>query len=155
MSNANELQRASLTALDRQLAAARYTFHKVNLKRYADAVNLGLVTIDPDGNEVVVKMPHDQAKEMYRMAMENYDGIIKNAVSGASVAAGRPVNELDNKWNWLRYETRYNAANDVQEGRIVFMHSGGFSSVGPWTETPDKAALLRMIANRVDEGLKI
>ena len=89
MNRADELQHASLTVIERRLAAARYVFHKNQVKRYADAVNLGLVVIDPEGNEVVVKMPPEQAKEMYKMAMENYDGIIKNAVSGASAEANQ------------------------------------------------------------------
>ena len=53
-----------------QLDAARYTFHKVTRARYMEQ-------IQRHGNI-------EQSREMYRLAMANYDGIIKDAVSGAS-----------------------------------------------------------------------
>lgn len=65
-------------ALKRQIRAARYAFHKVTVKRYADAVHLGQVS-------------EEEAQHHYALAMLNYDGIIKNAASGASQEA----NEAD------------------------------------------------------------
>lgn len=52
-----------------QLHAARYAFHKVRAKGYGDAVLAGV-------------MPIEQAREMYRLAMENYDQLIKDAANG-------------------------------------------------------------------------
>jgi hypothetical protein len=57
--------------LQRRLASARYAFHKVVAHRYAVAVLRG-------------EMPEDIAKEHYRVAMANYDNIVKNADTGAS-----------------------------------------------------------------------
>ena len=59
-----------LEAFNMRLDAARYTFHKVTKARYMEQ-------IQRHGNI-------EQAREMYRLAMANYDGIIKDAVSGAS-----------------------------------------------------------------------
>ena len=74
-------------SLERQLAAARYAYHRQIVKRYGDAVNIGMVMVTPDGVEMVMKMPLEQVKMMYDLAMENYDGIIRNAVSGATAEA--------------------------------------------------------------------
>lgn len=64
--------------LRRQLSAARYAFHKVTVKRYADAVRAGF-------------MCEGEAHHHYALAMLNYDGIIKKAVSGSTQEA----NEAD------------------------------------------------------------
>lgn len=63
-----------MTIDELKLRAARYAYHKQMVKRYGDAVESG-------------QMPVEQAREMYRLAMENYDGIIENATSGASEKA--------------------------------------------------------------------
>jgi hypothetical protein len=81
--------RSVVGPLKAQVSAARYAFHKVTLKRYGDAVTVGMVIVNPDGVEMIVKMPPEQAKMMYDLAMENYDGIISNAVSGASAEANQ------------------------------------------------------------------
>jgi len=55
---------------DHKLHAARYTFHKVTAKRYGDQVASGMMALD-------------EAAEMYRLAMANYDEIIEAAAGGA------------------------------------------------------------------------
>jgi hypothetical protein len=57
-------------AATRQLIAARYAFHKVTVFRYAIGVMNGGMTLE-------------QARDAYRKAMANYDGIIASAVVGA------------------------------------------------------------------------
>lgn len=64
---------ASLTAKDNQLHMARYIFHKVRCKNYLDALQSGALTVE-------------QAREMYRRAMEDYDRLIAGAVKGTSNA---------------------------------------------------------------------
>ena len=58
--------------LEYQLHAARYAFHAVVKRKYKELM-AGGTAVDKE-----------LAAEMYRKAMENYDGIIANAVSGAS-----------------------------------------------------------------------
>ena len=73
----NELEATAvdaIKALQHQLHAARYAFHKVRCKVYGDAVMAG-------------KMPPEQAQEMYRLAMLNYDELIKSAAGGALTKA--------------------------------------------------------------------
>jgi len=56
---------------DLQLHAARYAFHAVVKHKYK--VEMATFTL-----------PDAEFEAKYRKAMENYDGIIANAVSGAS-----------------------------------------------------------------------
>lgn len=67
-----------LTALRRQVRAARYAQHKVRIKLYGDAVARGEMSVE-------------EASERYRFSMLNHDGIVANAVTGASEEA----NEAD------------------------------------------------------------
>ncbi|MCK5444184.1 MAG: hypothetical protein KAI73_01095 [Rhodospirillaceae bacterium] len=62
----------------RQLHAARYTYHRQMIHKY------GLMVRSMNIGEA-------QADELYRTAMDNYDGIIKAAADGASQEA----NEAD------------------------------------------------------------
>ena len=62
--------------LEYQLHAARYAFHAVVKHKYID--KFAMVPLDEHPKA------RAEAAEMYRKAMENYDGIIANAVSGAS-----------------------------------------------------------------------
>jgi hypothetical protein len=55
---------------DHQLHAARYAFHKVVVTRYANEVNAG-------------RMPVEQAREMYGLALLNYDELIESSESGS------------------------------------------------------------------------
>lgn len=59
---------------ERQLAAARYVFHKVTVHKYALAAVRG-------------EMSLEFAQAHYDEAMRNYDGIVANAVSGHSEEA--------------------------------------------------------------------
>ena len=68
----------TIEATDNQLHTARYAFHKVVCKRYADAVHMGM-------------MGAEEAAHHYALAMLNYDGIIKDGASGAL----RDANEAD------------------------------------------------------------
>lgn len=70
---------------DHQLHAARYAFHKVVATRYANEVHAG-------------RMPVEQAREMYRLALLNYDELIESSESGsvtdsdeADMAKGFPL----------------------------------------------------------------
>lgn len=76
---------ASLRAFEHRLHAARYAFHKVRCKVYGDAVEMGQMTAE-------------QGREMYRLAMLNYDELIKSSASGsvtdaddADMAKGFPL----------------------------------------------------------------
>jgi hypothetical protein len=68
----------AISEKSRQISAGRYAYHKQIVKRYGDLVRLG-------------QMPMEQGAEMYRLAMENYDGIIKAAANGHMTEA----NEAD------------------------------------------------------------
>lgn len=59
-----------MRGMERQLHAARYTFHKVTQTRYILEMQLGLT--------------RDAAREKYNRAMENYDAIVAASVTGAS-----------------------------------------------------------------------
>lgn len=72
-------------ALNHQLHAARYAYHKQVSKRYGDMTTSGLMTVE-------------EARERYRLAMLNYDGIIEVAADGhlteadeADMAKGFPL----------------------------------------------------------------
>ncbi len=54
---------------DNQLHTARYAFHKVWCKVYADAVQRREMSVE-------------EAREHYRRSMENYDQLIKEAGPG-------------------------------------------------------------------------
>ena len=62
-----------------QLHAARYAFHAVVKAKYK--IQLKVSQYENINNDPAAR---DKASELYRKAMENYDGIIANAVSGAS-----------------------------------------------------------------------
>ena len=69
-----------LIQFERQLHAARYTYHRQMIHKY--------------GNHISVQNHGvEQAAEMYRLAMENYDGIIEAAANGHS----HDANEADMK----------------------------------------------------------
>lgn len=53
-----------------QLHAARYAFHKVRCKMYGDAVRQNLMGVE-------------EARERYRLAMLNYDELIKSSANGS------------------------------------------------------------------------
>jgi hypothetical protein len=59
---------------EHQLHAARYAFHKVRCKVYVDAVAAGQMTVE-------------QGREMYRLAMLNYDELIKSSANGSVTEA--------------------------------------------------------------------
>ena len=64
----------TITGQQLQLDAARYTFHKVVKHKYKEEPIVGTQH----------KRPADVGEIMYRKAMANYDGIIRDAVGGAS-----------------------------------------------------------------------
>lgn len=59
---------------DSRLHAARYVFHKVTVKRYADAVHMGL-------------MSAEEAAHHYGLAMINYDGIVNGPATEEQMTA--------------------------------------------------------------------
>ncbi len=59
----------SIKEMEAQLHAARYAFHKVTCKRYGDMAVAAILSLD-------------EARERYRLAMVNYDGIIEVAANG-------------------------------------------------------------------------
>ena len=59
--------------LENQLHTARYCFHKVKCRFYNDAVQRG-------------EMTRDQAAEMYRISMADYDRLVGAAGDGHSLA---------------------------------------------------------------------
>lgn len=65
---------------ERQLHAARYTYHRQMIHKYGERVRTQQLSLKDAG-------------KMYTMAMDNYDGIIKAAADGASQEA----NEVDMK----------------------------------------------------------
>lgn len=73
-----ELLDVQLHGIDNQLHTARYIHHKIVCHKYHQAASLGMP--QPDGT--TVKMPPQEAKEMYRMAMANFDQLILEAVNG-------------------------------------------------------------------------
>jgi hypothetical protein len=69
----SELQ-AILVERDNQLHMARYAFHKVRVKVYMDAIQIGLMGVE-------------EARHHYQLAMINYDSLIAKAVGGTMTEA--------------------------------------------------------------------
>jgi hypothetical protein len=59
---------------DNQLHMARYAFHKVRVKVYMDAIQIGLMGVE-------------EARHHYELAMINYDSLIAKAVGGMMTEA--------------------------------------------------------------------
>jgi hypothetical protein len=57
-----------------QLHAARYAFHKVRCKMYSDAIQQGL-------------LPLEEGRLRYKLAMQNYDELIKSSANGSVTEA--------------------------------------------------------------------